>query len=110
MQEKRHQQRLYTSSRQPFQVPCGGESSIQWENHRHRSLVVDIGGVDCGVRMSGEDPTQAANVRATVAPEASTVPTVTAGTSEAVAERELNTLIQMAQGELALDTQALTAY
>ena len=62
----------------------------------------------CG--SSGEDPTQAANGRATVAPKSSTVPTVTAGTSEAVAERELNTLIQMAQGEMALDTQALTAY
>ncbi len=66
----------------------------------------------CG--SSDKDPTPAAPGEATPVPAASPAPTETSGTPpEAVmqaARQELDTLIQLAQSELTLDTGALTEY
>ena len=62
----------------------------------------------CG--SSGGDSTQVVNGGATVSPESPPDPTVPAGKSQATARQELDNLIQLAQGELTLDRQELTAY
>ncbi len=62
----------------------------------------------CG--SSGGDPTQAANGGATVAPESSPVSTALAKAPDVVAKQELDSLIQLAQSELTLNVEELSAY
>ncbi len=62
----------------------------------------------CG--PSSGDSTQVVSGEAAVAPGPSPTPTVPASTSEEIARKELDNLIQLAQGELTLDKQELAAY
>ena len=74
------------------------------------ALLVALVALTAACGSSGGDSTQVVNGGATVSPESPPDPTVPAGKSQATARQELDNLIQLAQGELTLDRQELTAY